>query len=59
MSKTTTLVSACKDTPWTQVACTVALSTPAIIDSYDATKNNIIVQVPANNISGRSGSSIG
>ena len=59
ISKSTALIGACKDTTWIQVACTVALSTPDIIGSYEATNNHIIAHVPANKISGRSGASIG
>ena len=58
MIKSTTLVGACKDTPWLQVSCTLALSTPAIIGSYEATKNHLIDHLPANTIFGRSGASI-
>ena len=58
MIKSTTLVSTCKDTPWFQVSCTLSLSTPAIIGSYEATKNHLIDHVPANTISIRSGASI-
>ena len=59
MSKATDLIEACKDTPWLQVTCTVALYTPTIIGSYEATKNHLITHIPANTISGRSGASIG
>ena len=34
VSKATTLVGTCKDTPWLQFACTVALYTTAIIGNY-------------------------
>ena len=59
VSKATTLVGTCKDTPWLQVACTVALSTPDIIGIYEATKNHLISHVQDNTIAGRSGASIG
>ena len=59
MSNSTALIGACKDTPWLQVYCTVVVSTPAIIGIYEATKNHLIVHVPPNTISSRSGASIG
>ena len=59
MIKATALVGACKDTPWLQVTCTVALSTPAIIGSYEVTKSHIISHVPYNTIAGSIGASIG
>ena len=59
MSKATALVGACKDIPWLQVACTVALSAPAIIGSYEDTKNHLIDHLLANTTVGRSGGSIG
>ena len=59
MSKATSLVGACKDNPWLRVACTVALSTPAIIVSYESTNNHLISHVMANTIAGRSVASIG
>ena len=58
MIKSTALVGACKDTPWLQVSCTLALSTPAIIGSYEATKNHLISHVPDNTIASRSRASI-
>ena len=58
MSEATACVGACKDTHWIQAAFTIALSNPAIIGSYDATKNHLTPHVPANTISGRSGYSI-
>ena len=59
MSKATILVGVCKNISWLQVSCTVAFSTSAIIESYEANKNHLISHVPDNNIDSRSGSSIG
>ena len=59
MSKATTLISDCNDTPWIQVTFVIALSTPAIIGIYEATKNHLIYQVPAYIIDKNSGASIG
>ena len=59
MSNRTDIIGACKDTPWLQVSCNIALSTPAIIGSYEATKNHLISYVPAHTIAGCSGASIG
>ena len=56
--KATTLVGACKDTPWLQVTCTVSLPTPTIIGSYKATKNHLIAHITANNAAVRIGNSI-
>ena len=58
MIKSTALVGACKNTTWFQVSCTLVLFTPAIIGSYEATKNHLIDHVSANTISSRSGASI-
>ena len=59
MSKATALIGTCKDAPWIQFSCTVALSIPAIIGRYEATKNHLISHVPDNTISGLSEDSIG
>ena len=59
ISKASALIGACKDTPWLQVACTIALSTPSIIGSYEVTNNHIIDRVMPNTIAGRSGAYIG
>ena len=59
MSKATSLISACKDTPWLQVTCTLALTATAIIGRCEATKNHIITHVPANTITVHSVDSIG
>ena len=59
MSNATTLISTCKYATWIQLTCTVFVSAPTIIGSYEATKNHLISHVPANTIAGRSGASIG
>ena len=58
MSKATALAGACKDTPWLQTPCTVALFTPTIICSYGSTKKHLIANVIDNTIASRSGASI-
>ena len=59
MSKANALVVKCKDNPWLQVACTIALCTRIIIGRYESIKNHLTDHVLTNTIAVCSGASIG